>query len=110
MFVSTVLDCQSGEMADGQKCTKCPRGMYQPDRGKTTCIDCPPNTTTESVGSSDVADCLCKLTCCCKVNYFDFTTTTAAVLLLVSAQLLLLFTHTTRFQYVRVQILCRHTI
>ena len=46
-------------MDDGEKCAKCPRGTYQPDRGKTTCIDCPLNHTTRHVGSIKPDDCMC---------------------------------------------------
>ena len=52
-----VVDCEPGEMDDGEKCTKCPRGTYQPDRGKTACIDCPLNHTTQEVGSTKAYDC-----------------------------------------------------
>ena len=52
-----VVGCEPGEMDDGKMCTKCPRGMYQPDRGKTACIDCPLNHTTRDVGSTRADDC-----------------------------------------------------
>ena len=54
-----VVECEPGEMNDGEKCTKCPRGTYQPDRGKTACIDCPLNHTTRDVGSTRADDCKC---------------------------------------------------
>ncbi|KAI0222187.1 Cubilin [Lamellibrachia satsuma] len=50
-------NCQPGEMSDGQLCTKCPRGTYQPDRWMTACIDCPRDFTTRDVGSISIADC-----------------------------------------------------
>ena len=56
-----VVDCGQGEMDDGEKCTKCPRGTYQPDRGETACIDCPLNHTTQDVGSTRADDCKCTL-------------------------------------------------
>ena len=46
-------------MDDGEKCTKCPRGTYQSDRGKTACIDCPLNHTTRNVGTTRADDCKC---------------------------------------------------
>ncbi|KAI0233877.1 Cubilin [Lamellibrachia satsuma] len=50
-------DCQPGEMNDGQNCTKCPRGTYQPDRWMTACVDCPLNHTTLAVGSVNITEC-----------------------------------------------------
>ncbi|KAI0233881.1 Tolloid-like protein 1 [Lamellibrachia satsuma] len=64
-------DCQPGEMSDGQKCTKCPRGTYQPDRWMTACVDCPLNHTTLGVGSINIKD--CKWQCESGLQFDDVT-------------------------------------
>ena len=48
------------------QCTKCPVGYYQPDQGQISCDECPPGSTSITIGSRS-----CVLWC--TPNYYSST-------------------------------------
>ncbi|KAF4522838.1 hypothetical protein B566_EDAN008100 [Ephemera danica] len=54
--------CQAGTYLNGtlNNCIACRKGTYQPDAQQTTCIPCPPNTSTQGTGSVNVCAGFCE--------------------------------------------------
>ncbi|XP_019616663.1 PREDICTED: sushi, von Willebrand factor type A, EGF and pentraxin domain-containing protein 1-like isoform X1 [Branchiostoma belcheri] len=52
-------ECRPGTFSSNgvQPCSPCNRGEYQPTMGETSCISCPPATTTLFEGEADVSAC-----------------------------------------------------
>jgi len=51
--------CIPGEYlsAVDNSCKLCPRGQYQPEGQQTSCLDCPPDTSTVELGATSVDQC-----------------------------------------------------
>ncbi|XP_071439306.1 uncharacterized protein uif isoform X2 [Hetaerina americana] len=51
--------CLPGTYLNGTQnsCVACKKGTYQPDGQQTTCLPCPPNTSTKGTGSANKEDC-----------------------------------------------------
>lgn len=51
--------CPEGQVSKTglQPCYPCPRGYFQPDRGKSSCFVCPGGANTRKTGSTDITDC-----------------------------------------------------
>jgi len=51
--------CVAGEYlnASDNVCRECPLGQYQPDAQQTSCLDCPPDTSTAQLGAVSVDQC-----------------------------------------------------
>ena len=47
------------------QCTECPRGTYQDQQGRTSCVQCPTNFSTVHSGATMKADCIGKLQIAC---------------------------------------------
>ena len=55
-------DCPAGSYSSvNRTCILCPRGTYQPSRGRPSCISCGLNLTTHSSGTVDKKHCISKL-------------------------------------------------
>ena len=54
-------DCPAGSYSSlNRTCSLCPRGTYQPSRGRPSCISCGPSFTTHSSGTVDKEHCISK--------------------------------------------------
>jgi len=60
----TIEDCNLPICIPGQylnandnECKLCPEGKYQPNKQETHCIDCPPNTSTPTLGATSKDQC-----------------------------------------------------
>ena len=54
-------DCPAGSYSPlNRTCSLCPRGTYQPSRGRASCISCGPSLTTHSSGTVDKKHCISK--------------------------------------------------
>ena len=54
-------DCPAGSYSSlNRTCSLCPRGTYQPSRGRPSCISCGPSFTTHSSGAVDKEHCISK--------------------------------------------------
>ena len=54
-------DCPTGSYSTlNRTCILCPRGTYQPERGRPSCISCGQNMTTPSNGTADKLQCISK--------------------------------------------------
>ena len=54
-------DCPAGWYSSlNRTCSLCPRGTYQPSRGRPSCISCGPSFTTHSSGTVDKEHCISK--------------------------------------------------
>uniref|UniRef100_A0A915I5P1 EGF-like domain-containing protein n=1 Tax=Romanomermis culicivorax TaxID=13658 RepID=A0A915I5P1_ROMCU len=51
--------CRAGYYFDENltKCTSCPKGHYQPEKGLNYCLECPANTTTDESASVSMDQC-----------------------------------------------------
>ena len=56
----TVPICKQGTMLDvvSKKCKACPKGFYQDKAQQTVCLQCPQDTSTESIGAISKDDCV----------------------------------------------------
>jgi len=59
------IECLQGEFlppgtVGATACSLCPQTSYQPNRGSSSCIECPANSRAEQVGSIDIRQCVCK--------------------------------------------------
>ncbi|XP_071094759.1 uncharacterized protein [Haliotis cracherodii] len=59
--------CQPGTYSSTglAPCLSCPKAYYQPLSGATTCVECSPDTTTPSVGSSSSGQCIIAISTVC---------------------------------------------
>jgi hypothetical protein len=53
------VTCEEGYVSKNglQPCLPCPRGYFQPQRGKLSCFQCPTKSKTVSTGSKSMLDC-----------------------------------------------------
>ena len=59
MFLSDCV-CRAGYYGNNRdNCTACVIGTYKQSTGFGSCVSCPGNTTTSSIGSVSVSDCVC---------------------------------------------------
>lgn len=58
VFVAPVM-CPEGQVSKTglEPCFPCPRGYFQPDRGKSSCFVCPGSVNTRRSGSTDITEC-----------------------------------------------------
>ena len=51
--------CQPGSFLNSTNnaCEQCPRGYYQDEAQQTSCIECPPDTSTKNIGASSRDEC-----------------------------------------------------
>ena len=60
-FYIIIADCPAGSYSSlNRTCSLCPRGTYQPSRGRPSCIFCGQNLTTSSSGTADRNHCIGK--------------------------------------------------
>ena len=60
-FFIFIADCPAGSYSSlNRTCSLCPRGTYQPSRGRPYCIFCGQNLTTSSAGTADRNHCIGK--------------------------------------------------
>ena len=60
-FYVFIADCPAGSYSSlNRTCNLCPRGTYQPSRGRPSCIFCRQNLTTPSAGTADRNHCIGK--------------------------------------------------
>ncbi|CAC5414478.1 ABCA1 [Mytilus coruscus] len=52
-----ILGCKAGSYIDGNKCSPCGYGTYQPDLAQTSCLSCDFNKNTTFTGSDKKDDC-----------------------------------------------------
>ena len=58
-FYIFIADCPAGSYSSlNRTCSLCPRGTYQPSRGRPSCIFCGQNLTTSSAGTADRNHCI----------------------------------------------------
>ena len=63
-FYIFIADCPAGSYSSlNRTCSLCPRGTYQPSRGRPSCIFCGQNLTTSSAGTADRNHCIGKQCC-----------------------------------------------
>lgn len=55
--VKKCLNCPVGFYYVNSTCEKCPLGYYQDIEGQTSCIKCPPSTSTLTIQSKEKSDC-----------------------------------------------------
>ena len=60
-----VADCPPGSFSTpiNRTCILCPRGTYQPSRGRLSCLPCGQNLTTTSAGTVDKIQCFSRFKC-----------------------------------------------
>ena len=60
-----VADCPAGSFSTpiNRTCILCPRGTYQPSRGRLSCLPCGQNLTTTSAGTVDKIQCFSRFKC-----------------------------------------------
>lgn len=53
------VECREGFVSKTglEPCFPCPRGYFQPEKGKSSCFVCPEGVKTRSSGSTDITDC-----------------------------------------------------
>ena len=92
MFVF-VADCPAGSFSTpiNRTCILCPRGTYQPSRGRLSCLPCGQNLTTTSAGTVDKIQCFSRfkgilLGLFKWISFFSFFSYGSLVLSLVSNQ------------------------
>lgn len=63
MDLLIVVGCSPGTFYDNdtQTCPQCEKGYYQDKSGEDVCIPCPRNTTTKSIGSKNIEECIGKI-------------------------------------------------
>ena len=60
-FYIFIADCPAGSYSSlNRTYSLCPRGTYQPSRGRPSCIFCGQNRTTSSAGTADRNHCIGK--------------------------------------------------
>ena len=59
-IVLSTADCPPGTHVDGQGCTPCALGYYQPASSHLECIKCGLDQTTIHPGSTKEKQCICK--------------------------------------------------
>ena len=66
-------DCPAGSYSTlNRTCILCPRGTYQPERGRPSCISCGQNLTTPSNGTADKLLCISKSNICYSIKLKSF--------------------------------------
>ena len=60
-----VADCPAGSFSTSinRTCILCPRGTYQPSRGRLSCLPCGQNLTTTSAGTVEKIQCFSRFKC-----------------------------------------------
>lgn len=55
----TCLECSPGSFYDHetQTCPQCKKGYFQSRPGQNSCLQCPSNATTKSIGSKNISEC-----------------------------------------------------
>ena len=53
------VTCQEGYVSKNglEPCLPCPRGYFQPQRGKLSCFQCPMRLKTQATGAKSILDC-----------------------------------------------------
>jgi len=59
VFYLLIAECKEGYVSKTglEPCFPCPRGYFQPERGRSSCFLCPDGVKTRSPGSTDITDC-----------------------------------------------------
>lgn len=54
------VECSPGTYYDNDtvSCPQCEKGYYQNTSGQDSCVQCPKNTTTQTIGSKSIRDCI----------------------------------------------------
>ena len=93
-YTNLAADCPAGSYSSlNRTCILCPRGTYQPSRGRPSCISCGLSLTTHSSGTVDKKHCIsklinsnCNISCGVRhilVNWCSFSLNSAVALLTV---------------------------